>query len=129
VMAELSRQWQIIVFSHHAHLAALAESLSLEALTVASLAPPLDIEAHRTAEDVRSRARTAPAAAAPAPSMAPVSRPFPPRPSRPSVAGNTPLTTSPGAVREWARSVGYEIGERGRIPADVTAAYEQAHRG
>ena len=28
------------------------------------------------------------------------------------------------AVREWARSNGYSIGDRGRIPATVIAAYE-----
>lgn len=30
------------------------------------------------------------------------------------------------AIREWARQNGYDIAERGRIPAEVTAAYEQA---
>lgn len=29
------------------------------------------------------------------------------------------------AVREWAQSNGFEIGDRGRIPADVLAAYAQ----
>jgi hypothetical protein len=30
------------------------------------------------------------------------------------------------AIREWARANGHEIGDRGRIPAAVVAAYEAA---
>jgi hypothetical protein len=30
------------------------------------------------------------------------------------------------AVREWARDNGYELADRGRIPANVVTAYEQA---
>jgi hypothetical protein len=30
-------------------------------------------------------------------------------------------------IREWARSTGHKVPERGRIPADVRAAYEAAH--
>jgi len=30
------------------------------------------------------------------------------------------------AIREWARANGHEIGDRGRIPASVVAAYEAA---
>ena len=31
------------------------------------------------------------------------------------------------AVREWARSNGHEVSDRGRVPADVKAAYDAAH--
>lgn len=31
------------------------------------------------------------------------------------------------AIRSWARSAGYEISDRGRIPAAVREAYEAAH--
>lgn len=31
------------------------------------------------------------------------------------------------AVREWARNNGYTVNERGRIPADIQAAYDKAH--
>ncbi|WP_445009116.1 Lsr2 family DNA-binding protein [Pseudonocardia asaccharolytica] len=31
------------------------------------------------------------------------------------------------AVREWAREHGMKVSERGRIPADVLRAYQQAH--
>lgn len=30
-------------------------------------------------------------------------------------------------VREWARSQGYEVSERGRIPASIQQAYNAAH--
>ena len=30
------------------------------------------------------------------------------------------------AVREWARASGYDVSSRGRIPADVRAAYDAA---
>ena len=33
----------------------------------------------------------------------------------------------PAKVREWARENGHTISERGRVPAEVTAAYEAAH--
>jgi hypothetical protein len=31
------------------------------------------------------------------------------------------------SVREWARANGYQVSERGRIPADIQAAYDKAH--
>jgi hypothetical protein len=31
------------------------------------------------------------------------------------------------AIRQWARSNGYELSDRGRIPANVVEAFEQAH--
>jgi hypothetical protein len=32
-----------------------------------------------------------------------------------------------GAVREWARSNGYQVSDRGRISAEVQEAYDRAH--
>ncbi|WP_367133276.1 Lsr2 family protein [Saccharothrix sp. HUAS TT1] len=32
------------------------------------------------------------------------------------------------AIREWARSNGHELADRGRIPANVIEAFEAAHR-
>ncbi|MEV8440453.1 Lsr2 family protein [Actinosynnema sp. NPDC051121] len=32
------------------------------------------------------------------------------------------------AIREWARSNGHELADRGRIPASVIEAFEAAHR-
>lgn len=34
----------------------------------------------------------------------------------------------PGAVREWARGAGYEVSDRGRIPAEIREAYDAAQR-
>ena len=33
------------------------------------------------------------------------------------------------AIREWARVNGHNISDRGRIPLEVTKAFEDAHRG
>jgi hypothetical protein len=35
--------------------------------------------------------------------------------------------TSAAEIREWARSNGHDVPERGRVSADVRAAYEAAH--
>ncbi len=34
---------------------------------------------------------------------------------------------SPASIREWARANGYEVSDRGRVSADVRAAYDSAH--
>ena len=34
---------------------------------------------------------------------------------------------SPSEVREWARSQGLEVSTRGRVPAELLAAFETAH--
>jgi len=33
------------------------------------------------------------------------------------------------AVREWARNNGYSVSDRGRLPAEVQAAFDRAHTG
>lgn len=35
--------------------------------------------------------------------------------------------TNPREIREWARSNGYTVPERGRIPAEIKSAYDAAH--
>lgn len=42
-------------------------------------------------------------------------------------SGATSNSTDVWKIREWARSSGYEINERGRIPETVRAAYDKAH--
>lgn len=44
---------------------------------------------------------------------------------RRAVARTDPAQLS--AMRSWARSAGYELSDRGRIPAAVREAYEAAH--
>ena len=38
----------------------------------------------------------------------------------------TPRGESQAEIREWARSQGYAVGDRGRIPGEVRSAYEAA---
>jgi len=42
-------------------------------------------------------------------------------------ASSSNLGPSPRLVRDWARSNGYDVSDRGRVPADVIAAYEAAN--
>jgi hypothetical protein len=35
---------------------------------------------------------------------------------------------SASEVREWARAKGYEVSDRGRVPADVRAAYDAGNK-
>jgi DNA polymerase-3 subunit epsilon len=49
----------------------------------------------------------------------------------PGAADNVPaahVAISPSAVRAWARANGHDVGERGRLPADLTEAYRRAHQ-
>jgi hypothetical protein len=45
------------------------------------------------------------------------------RAARPAAA---PRGESQAEIREWARAQGYAVGDRGRIPGEVRAAYEAA---
>lgn len=50
--------------------------------------------------------------------------------SAPRAAGSVPAAhgaISSAAVRAWARANGYDVGERGRMPAELTDAYRLAH--
>ncbi len=47
------------------------------------------------------------------------------RPARGRAAGNP---SEIGVIREWARNHGFEVNERGRIPATVREAFEAAQR-
>src|SRR4051812_20712972 len=38
------------------------------------------------------------------------------------------VSASLGTVRAWARANGYDVGERGRLPAEVTDAFKRAHQ-
>lgn len=49
------------------------------------------------------------------------------RGSRKSSRSRTTSGASASEVREWARGEGYEVSDRGRVPADVKAAYEAAN--
>lgn len=55
------------------------------------------------------------------------------RPSRSSQAktarsgSRTRARADLGAIRQWAKANGHEVSDRGRIRADVVAAYDAAH--
>ena len=49
------------------------------------------------------------------------------RSSRGSRGGGADGGPSPAEVREWARSQGLAVNSRGRVPAELHAAYEAAH--
>lgn len=44
-----------------------------------------------------------------------------------STAAKANLGASAREIRDWARSNGHDVPDRGRIPADVRAAFEAAH--
>jgi len=46
---------------------------------------------------------------------------------RSSSRGKPASGPTPAEVRDWARTEGFEVSERGRVPADVRAAYDRAH--
>jgi len=48
------------------------------------------------------------------------------RGSRASRQSAAPRGESQAAIREWARAQGYAVGDRGRIPGEVRAAYDSA---
>jgi hypothetical protein len=54
-------------------------------------------------------------------------------PRSPSAKRSSPVVASNGAssaqVRAWARKNGCQVADKGRIPAHVLAAYQQAHPG
>ena len=47
-------------------------------------------------------------------------------PSRRRASGGAKRTDL-GAVREWARANGHNVSDRGRISAEIQAAYDKAH--
>lgn len=52
----------------------------------------------------------------------------PGRATRPrSTSGGSGRRVDNAAIREWARSTGLAVNERGRIPAPVISAYDAAH--
>ncbi|MFT4124862.1 MAG: Lsr2 family protein [Gordonia sp. (in: high G+C Gram-positive bacteria)] len=50
-----------------------------------------------------------------------------PAPVKPARRRRKPAAPDTKVVREWAREAGYEVSERGRISADIIAAYEAAN--
>ncbi len=49
------------------------------------------------------------------------------RAARKAPRGRSAAGPSASEIREWAREQGYDVSDRGRVPADVKAAYEAAN--
>ena len=47
--------------------------------------------------------------------------------SRSAASRRTQVGTSAREIRDWARSNGHKVPDRGRIPSDVREAFEAAH--
>lgn len=63
-----------------------------------------------------------------------IEQPFPKRRGRPAGSSSKAVAAAPDmskehrlAVREWANSNGYTVGDRGRIKAEILEAFEAAH--
>ena len=51
------------------------------------------------------------------------------RMTSPPTSGSSRSREHVQAVREWARQQGHSINDRGRIPASIQQAFDQAHQG
>ncbi|SBW22657.1 hypothetical protein FDG2_2947 [Candidatus Protofrankia californiensis] len=139
VLTELARNWQIIVFTHHEHLAEIAESVgsaspaavgpdsggSVRISRMPSANVPLGTrEADRIRASVTAAADGEDDAGALGRATVPtVALGRPPRePGRAATAS----TYDPAAVRTWARAHGYDVGDRGRIASDILDAFQHA---
>lgn len=49
-------------------------------------------------------------------------------PKKATASRKSASATNVADVREWAWSAGYELGERGRIPADIIEDYQKAQK-
>ena len=114
LMSELAKNWQIIVMTHHEHVLHLVTTFPTEIATVATLAVPDKMATTGSSESVRAMARAATVSVESVDTAE----------SRQSRLG---AHTDKGWIRVWARNNGYEIGDLGRIPADVIEAYDHAH--
>lgn len=116
LLSDLAQDMQVIVFTHHAHVADQARRLS--DVHVTELPVPGAISADRDPEEVRA------AAARPDPLASEAAAPA----ARATQTGQGDL--DPKVVRAWAEAEGLmEPGRRGRIPSDILARYQREHTG
>ncbi|GAB88156.1 Lsr2 family DNA-binding protein [Gordonia rhizosphera] len=58
----------------------------------------------------------------------PYSHATPPKTTRVPAAGSGPTSTEQKrAIRDWARTNGFRVSDRGCIPGDIVEAFEAAH--
>jgi uncharacterized protein YhaN len=122
VVAELAQDWQVIVLSHHEHLADVVTSLGLPDVMISHLPPPEPLRPRRSPEDVRAVARIGDGQEADLPA-APSGR------GRPAANSSDSDGASARDIRAWALKEGIELGERGRIPITVREAFHKRADG
>jgi uncharacterized protein YhaN len=128
IAARTETAMQVVVFTHHQHLAALAAGLDRDDIHVHHLSlPPLPGE-RPDPDQLRASAAQSGAVAPPVArsSSAYRSTKSLPRPDSPSEHDPWGSSADPAEVRAWAREHGIEVGDRGRLPADLIRRYRAA---
>jgi uncharacterized protein YhaN len=130
VLADLAARWQIILLTHHSHLADVATEAGIGGLDITRLPVPVLIAASRPADEIRaSTTRMTTDRAGLVEPAATVARAggirLPAQASAPPAGADHDTT----AVRRWARENGYDIGDRGRIASTILDAFHRAHNG
>jgi uncharacterized protein YhaN len=111
ILHELAEDLQVVVFTHHAHVATMADNLA--GAVVSRMGPPDAVSGPQDAEELRdlverrSQLPDAPPLAAPQRSATEVDL---------------------SAVRAWARDQGITVAERGRVAKDVVDKYLKARQ-
>ncbi len=119
--AGVAAAMQVILFTHHDHLAGLAEDLRRDDITVARLEPTA-VSGLRAPEEVRSAVRqwraTPPATGAPV-----VQQPA----ALAETGARAGHDVDPAQVRAWARANSIQVADRGRIREEIVAQYRAAN--
>lgn len=121
---------QVILFTHHEHLATLAGTLGRDDLRIVHLDErplPDDRVDPEMLRDSAARAGAALAAASRAPSSTHASAVSSPRRATSASSGPT-YQVDPSQVRAWAREHGIDVADRGRLPADLVSRYQAAQQ-
>jgi len=109
LLHELAEDLQVVVFTHHEHVASAAASL--DGAVVSRMEPPEAVSGALDAEELRDR----------------VQRPTQTPGAAPPIATRRPSTeVDLTAVRSWARDQGLTVAERGRVAQDVVDKYVRA---
>ena len=109
LLHELAEDLQVVVFTHHEHVASAAAGL--DGAVVSRMEPPEAVSGALDAEELRDRVQR--------PTQGP-GAPLPTATRRPTAE------VDPVAVRAWARGQGLTVAERGRVAQDVVDKYLRA---
>ncbi|NMM23736.1 MAG: AAA family ATPase [Phycicoccus sp.] len=109
LLHELAEDLQVVVFTHHEHVASAAEGL--DGAVVSRMDPPEAVSGALDAEELRDRVQR--------PSQSPGA-------SLPTAIRRPTSELDLTAVRAWARDQGVAVAERGRVAQDVLDKYLRA---